>query len=106
MSISLFIPYPLREDHIDIHQILRTAIESLLKKGFKPARSIVLAYGIDEERGGVDVSHTIRFPLPCSNDMYQGARYMKDYLLDTYGRDSFAMLVDEGGKSLREWLYF
>ncbi|EIM86566.1 carboxypeptidase S [Stereum hirsutum FP-91666 SS1] len=57
-----------------------TAIESLLKKGFKPARSIVLAYGIDEERGGVD-----------------GARYMKDYLLDTYGRDSFAMLVDEGG---------
>lgn len=74
----------------------------MLQKGFKPARSIVLAYGIDEERGGVDVSYAIRFPLSYSNGMYQGARYMKDYLLDTYGRDSFAMLVDEGGKPLQE----
>ena len=37
----------------------RIAVESLLQKGFSPARSVVLAYGIDEERGGVDVS----FPL-------------------------------------------
>lgn len=103
MSIFfLFIPYSLRENHIDVHQIHRTAIESLLQKGFKPARSIVLAYGIDEERGGVDVSPTIKLSPSCSNVMYQGARYMKDYLLDTYGRDSFAMLVDEGGKPLQE----
>lgn len=37
----------------------RIAVESLLQKRFSPARSVVLAYGIDEERGGVDVS----FPL-------------------------------------------
>lgn len=30
----------------------RTTIEKLLEKGFKPQRTIVLAFGIDEERGG------------------------------------------------------
>jgi acetylornithine deacetylase/succinyl-diaminopimelate desuccinylase-like protein len=34
----------------------RTAIETLLERGFKPTRSIILAYGIDEERGGPTVS--------------------------------------------------
>ena len=32
-----------------------SAVETLLKIGFKPKRSIVLAYGIDEERGGEHV---------------------------------------------------
>ncbi|KAI0314592.1 hypothetical protein OF83DRAFT_435980 [Amylostereum chailletii] len=58
-----------------------TAVETLLKARFKPTRSIVLAFGIDEERGGVD-----------------GARYIKDHLLEKYGRGGFSMLVDEGGQ--------
>ncbi|KAI0060656.1 carboxypeptidase S [Artomyces pyxidatus] len=57
-----------------------TAVETLLQNGFAPTRSIVLAYGIDEERGGVD-----------------GATAIRDYLLSTYGRSSFSILVDEGG---------
>lgn len=34
----------------------RTAIETLLERGFQPTRSVILAYGIDEERGGHTVS--------------------------------------------------
>ena len=37
----------------------RTTVEKLLEKGFQPKRTIVLAFGIDEERGGNVVSHTI-----------------------------------------------
>ena len=33
----------------------RTAVEALLESDFKPKRTVVLAYGIDEERGGVVV---------------------------------------------------
>ncbi|KAA1468962.1 carboxypeptidase S [Dentipellis sp. KUC8613] len=57
-----------------------TAVESLLKQGFKPERSVVLAYGIDEERGGID-----------------GATAIRDYLLANYGENAFSILVDEGG---------
>ncbi|KAH7913034.1 hypothetical protein BJ138DRAFT_1146880 [Hygrophoropsis aurantiaca] len=57
-----------------------TAIESLLERGFEPTRSVVLAFGIDEERGGIT-----------------GARAIGKYLLETYGEDSMAMIVDEGG---------
>ncbi|CDO72068.1 hypothetical protein BN946_scf184962.g11 [Trametes cinnabarina] len=57
-----------------------TAVEELLHIGFKPTRSVVLAYGIDEERGGIS-----------------GATAIRDYLLDTYGEYAFSILVDEGG---------
>ncbi|KAH8116257.1 Zn-dependent exopeptidase [Phellopilus nigrolimitatus] len=57
-----------------------TAIETLLDNGFKPERSIVLAFGIDEERGGV-----------------YGATAIRDYLLKKYGENAFSILVDEGG---------
>ncbi|KAJ3486708.1 hypothetical protein NLI96_g4047 [Meripilus lineatus] len=56
------------------------AIESLLQKGFKPTRTVVLAYGIDEERGGIS-----------------GATAIRDYLLSNYGKNAFSILVDEGG---------
>ncbi|KAH9933262.1 carboxypeptidase S [Amylocystis lapponica] len=56
-----------------------TAVEKLLEKGFQPTRSIVLAYGIDEERGGIS-----------------GATAIRDYLLATYGDYAFSILVDEG----------
>ncbi|PCH34800.1 carboxypeptidase S [Wolfiporia cocos MD-104 SS10] len=57
-----------------------TSVEKLLERGFQPTRTIVLAYGIDEERGGVS-----------------GATAIRDYLLEHYGEDAFAMIVDEGG---------
>ena len=33
-------------------RLLRTAIETLLERGFVPFRTIVLAFGSDEEHGG------------------------------------------------------
>jgi Gly-Xaa carboxypeptidase len=56
------------------------SIETLLEKGFEPARTIVLASGFDEEISGA-----------------QGARHLSDAMLKKYGKDSFALLVDEGG---------
>ncbi|KAI5124212.1 hypothetical protein M0805_005062 [Coniferiporia weirii] len=56
------------------------AVETLLANNFKPERSIVLAYGIDEERGGV-----------------YGATAIRDHLLKVYGENAFSVLVDEGG---------
>lgn len=52
----------------------------LLERDFQPTRGVVLAYGFDEEVSGV-----------------QGASSLGDYLYATFGEDSFAMLVDEGG---------
>ncbi|KAG2125028.1 hypothetical protein DEU56DRAFT_825962 [Suillus clintonianus] len=57
-----------------------TAIETLLEQGFKPTRTVILAYGIDEERGGPT-----------------GAAAIGEYLVKTYGEDSISMIVDEGG---------
>lgn len=59
---------------------LRSTVETLIESGFKPARPIVLAFGFDEEASGL-----------------HGASAIGKYLLDTYGEDAFAMLVDEGG---------
>ncbi|KAJ8095210.1 hypothetical protein PM082_010432 [Marasmius tenuissimus] len=55
------------------------AVESLLKTGFRPRRTIVLAFGIDEEAAGTE-----------------GAGKLALYLEETYGRNGFAMLLDEG----------
>ena len=38
----------------------RTTVETLLNAGFKPQRTIVLAFGIDEEHGGVFVGEAPR----------------------------------------------
>ena len=40
----------------------RTTVETLLEHGFEPTRTIVLAYGIDEERGGISVSLISNIP--------------------------------------------
>jgi len=56
-----------------------TSVETLLEKGFKPTRTIVLAFGFDEEASGL-----------------QGARSLSQALLQKYGENSFALLVDEG----------
>ncbi|KIJ65710.1 hypothetical protein HYDPIDRAFT_110859 [Hydnomerulius pinastri MD-312] len=54
-------------------------VDSLLRRGFSPARTLVLAFGFDEETTGLE-----------------GAGHLARYLEETYGRDAFAMLLDEG----------
>lgn len=56
-----------------------TAVESLLKSGWTPRRTILLSYGFDEEASG-----------------NQGAKQLGEHLYKEYGPDSVAMLVDEG----------
>ncbi|KAF8920578.1 hypothetical protein CPB85DRAFT_1372686 [Mucidula mucida] len=55
-------------------------IENLIAKGFKPTRTIVMAFGFDEETSGL-----------------QGAARLGDAMLEIYGADAFAFIVDEGG---------
>ena len=70
-----------------------------MKSGFQPKRKIVLAFGFDEEVSGIYVSQT---ELPDTNQLtrncLQGAQELGKYLEATYGTDSFAMIVDEGGR--------
>ncbi|KAJ6621388.1 hypothetical protein B0H10DRAFT_1790028 [Mycena sp. CBHHK59/15] len=68
------------------------SVDSLLNQGFRPRRTIVLAFGIDEESAGTE-----------------GAGKIAEYLEKTYGRDSFCLLLDEGdgyGKNVRDGLIF
>ncbi|KAF2863440.1 Zn-dependent exopeptidase [Piedraia hortae CBS 480.64] len=55
------------------------AVEGLLKAGFVPRRTTVLAFGFDEEISGL-----------------QGARYVAGSLRERYGDDGVAAIVDEG----------
>lgn len=57
----------------------RSAIETLIESDFIPTRTIVLAYGFDEEVSGS-----------------QGAGFLAPHLERVYGRNGIAMLVDEG----------
>ncbi|KAH7908955.1 hypothetical protein BJ138DRAFT_1128023, partial [Hygrophoropsis aurantiaca] len=67
------------DDKGDIIEQLLT-VNALLQKGFTPSRTLVLAYGFDEESAGTN-----------------GAGQIAKYLEAQYGRDGFAMLLDEGG---------
>ncbi|TFK31147.1 hypothetical protein BDQ12DRAFT_694504 [Crucibulum laeve] len=55
------------------------AIESLLDNSFQPTRTVVLAFGFDEEASGT-----------------QGAGSLAPALEAVYGKDGFAFIVDEG----------
>lgn len=61
------------------------ALEELHANGFKPNRTIVLGFGIDEEIGGE-----------------RGASKIGEKLLEKYGKSSFYAVIDEGGQSLIE----
>ncbi|KAJ7034591.1 hypothetical protein C8F04DRAFT_956270 [Mycena alexandri] len=63
-----------------------TTIEVLLEKKFAPTRTVVLSFGFDEEGGGI-----------------HGARYLGAELLERFGPDSFAMIVDEGAGYMKEY---
>ncbi|EME38328.1 hypothetical protein DOTSEDRAFT_181437 [Dothistroma septosporum NZE10] len=54
-------------------------VETLIGAGWEPKRTIVLSFGFDEE---------------CSGQ--QGAGYLAPYLLERYGKDGVATIVDEG----------
>lgn len=61
-----------------------SALEALLEQDFSPKRSILLAFGFDEEVGG-----------------FQGAAEIARHLVDNLGRDSPAMVFDEGGMEVK-----
>ncbi|KAF5388643.1 hypothetical protein D9757_004794 [Collybiopsis confluens] len=65
---------------------LLSAIESMLELGFSPERTLVLSFGCDEEASG-----------------HFGARELGKAMLDIYGRNSFAFIVDEGGGFSEEY---
>lgn len=62
--------------------LLETA-EELYSSGFKPRRSIIFAFGFDEEIGG-----------------HYGANPIGAFLTERYGKNGLYAVVDEGGQSL------
>lgn len=64
---------------------LMSAVEALLSDGeWKPTRTLVLAFGFDEE---------------CSG--YRGAGTISDFLTERYGDDGIAVILDEGGLGMQ-----
>ncbi|KAF7308645.1 Gly-X carboxypeptidase [Mycena chlorophos] len=60
---------------------IMSAVETMIANGFKPARTVVIAFGFDEEASG-----------------RQGAGSLGAAMRETYGEDHpFAFIVDEGG---------
>ncbi|KAF5359810.1 hypothetical protein D9756_003636 [Leucocoprinus leucothites] len=59
------------------------AVEHLLEQGWTPTRTLLLAFGQDEEIGG-----------------HMGATNVNLHLLSLYGEDGVAMIVDEGGSGV------
>ncbi|KDN44468.1 hypothetical protein RSAG8_05515, partial [Rhizoctonia solani AG-8 WAC10335] len=66
------------DDKSGLIGILAT-VESLLERDFKPTRTLVLSFGYDEEVGGP-----------------RGAKPLAERLLELYGEDGVAFIVDEG----------
>lgn len=62
------------------------SMELFLKAGFKPKRTIVLSFGFDEEISG-----------------REGAGSLAPYLLDRYGENGLAAIVDEGAGFSKAW---
>jgi Gly-Xaa carboxypeptidase len=58
-------------------------MESLLSQDWEPKRTVILAFGFDEETGGK-----------------RGAAHIAAALEKNFGRDSIAMVMDEGGMGL------
>ncbi|KAJ3715986.1 carboxypeptidase S [Lentinula raphanica] len=67
------------DDKASLAGIMLT-LETLIEKGWTPTRTIVLAFGFDEEASGI-----------------HGAKTLGIALEEIYGRDGLAFIVDEGG---------
>lgn len=63
---------------------LMSAVEALLDAGWAPTRTLVMAFGFDEE---------------CSG--YRGAGAIAQHLTQRYGDDGVAIILDEGGLGLQ-----
>lgn len=64
---------------------LLSAIESLLAQGWSPKRTVLLAFGFDEECSGL-----------------KGAGSIAAHLKSVWGEDSLAIILDEGGMGLQQ----
>ncbi|KAI3396246.1 hypothetical protein diail_12390 [Diaporthe ilicicola] len=64
---------------------LLSAAETLLAQGFAPKRTILLAFGFDEECSGL-----------------KGAGSIAEHLKSVWGEDSLAIVLDEGGMGLQQ----
>lgn len=71
---------------------LMSAMEALLsEEDYEPKRTVIMAFGFDEECNGL-----------------QGASSIAEHLEETYGKDGIAVILDEGGgglQSLDDTLY-
>ena len=63
---------------------LTSAVEELLSSGWSPTRTLILAFGFDEE---------------CSG--YRGAAKIGKHLFDRYGKDGLVVILDEGGLGMQ-----
>lgn len=61
------------------------AFETLLEKEYTPERSVLAAFGFDEEISGP-----------------QGAKFLAAHIEKTRGKDSIELIVDEGGLGFKE----
>ena len=75
--------------------INRSTIELLIERKFVPTRTVVLAFGFDEEASGSQVGwSTVSDRLILRS--LEGAEKLAKALEDTFGEDGFAFIVDEG----------
>lgn len=73
------------DDKNNLVAIMET-FELLIDAGYEPKRTVVLAFGCDEEVNGP-----------------QGAGHIAPFLLDRYGKNGVAAIVDEGNSFMKAW---
>lgn len=62
------------------------AVEELVRAGWQPKRTVILSYGFDEEIDG-----------------HHGSEHIVKHLLETYGENSVAVVIDEGPGIAQTW---
>lgn len=62
------------------------AVEALIEAGFTPKRTLILSFGFDEEISGL-----------------RGAHQLSRHLVEKYGHNSMAVIVDEGASTVNGW---
>lgn len=71
----------------------------LIDADFEPTRTVILAFGFDEEIGGEFVgADKLLLYAHDDNTKLQGAGTLSHHLLEKYGRNGVAMVLDEGRK--------
>ena len=75
-------------------------METLLKNEFKPTRTVILAFGFDEEISGYQVGFFLcRIFVKLTTSLgNQGAGNLAPAIEAIYGKNGIGMLVDEGCK--------